>query len=207
MKRMEEAPATERAITDAVFEIMATTDIPDIKVVDVIRRARVSKSTFYRHFSSVDDVVKRFEDEILEGMGEINEVALKARFNDAELDPTPTMIRRMEVLQEHREKIVALNGQHGDPVFTHKATVFMHDHFRKRLGALPCGEDTWDLYLSFAIAGHHNLIQYWLEERPDLEPVVVATALNRFLYAPFFLEQEAERLRPRPLHLERQGGR
>lgn len=202
MTRTIDAMETPRRITDAVFELMSTTDIPDIKVVDVIRRARVSKSTFYRHFTSVDDVVKRFEDEILEGMGEINEVALKARFDDAELDPTPSMIRRMEVLQANRDKIVVLNGIHGDPVFTHKATIFMHDHFRKRLSALPCGEDTWDLYLSFAIAGHHNLIQYWLEERPDLEPVVVATALNRFLYAPFFLEQEANHLTPRPLRLE-----
>lgn len=201
MTRTIDAEATVHRITDAVFELMATTDIPDIKVVDVIRHSKVSKSTFYRHFSSVDDVVKQFENEILEGMGEINEVALKARFNDSELDPTPTMIRCMEILREHRDKIVSLNGPHGDPVFTHKATIFMHDHFRKRLGSLPCGEDTWDLYLSFAIAGHHNLIQYWLEERPDLEPVVVATALNRFLYAPFFLEQESERLRPRPLQI------
>ena len=76
---------TARRITDAVFDLMTTTDIPQIKVADVIRRACVSKSTFYRHFASVDDVVKRFEDEILEGMGEINEVALKARFSDAEL--------------------------------------------------------------------------------------------------------------------------
>lgn len=202
MSRAADAMETSRRITDAVFELMAATDIPDIKVVDVIRQARVSKSTFCRHFSSVDDVVKRFEDEILEGMGEINEVALKARFDDAELDPTLSMIRRMEVLQANRDKIVVLNGVHGDPVFTHKATIFMHDHFRKRLSTLPCGEDTWDLYLSFAIAGHHNLIQYWLEERPDLEPVVVATALNRFLYAPFFLEQEANRLTPRPLRLD-----
>lgn len=202
MSRAADVMETSRRITDAVFELMAATDIPDIKVVDVIRQARVSKSTFYRHFSSVDDVVKRFEDEILEGMGEISEVALKARFDDAELDPTLSMIRRMEVLQANRDKIVVLNGVHGDPVFTHKATIFMHDHFRKRLSTLPCGEDTWDLYLSFAIAGHHNLIQYWLEERPDLEPVVVATALNRFLYAPFFLEQEANRLTPRPLRLD-----
>lgn len=193
---------TARRITDAVFHLMTTTDIPQIKVVDVIRRARVSKSTFYRHFASVDDVVKHFEDEILEGMGEINEVALKARFSDAELDPTPSMISRMEMLQANRDKIVALNGVHGDPVFTHKATIFMHDHFRKRLATLPCSEDTWDLYLSFAIAGHHNLIQYWLEERPDLQPVTVATALSRFLYSPFFLEQEADHLIPRPLQLK-----
>lgn len=194
---------TASKITDAVFELMATTNIPDIKVTDVIKLAHVSKSTFYRHFDSVDTVVKSFEDHILENMGAINEVALMARFSDAELDPTPTMIRRMEVLQENRSKILALNGIHGDPVFTHKATIFMHDHFRRRLESIPSNKDTLDLYLSFALAGHHNLIQYWLEERPDLEPRVVATALNRFMYAPFFVDEGKERLFPRPLNLQK----
>lgn len=132
MSRAADAMETSRRITDAVFELMAATDIPDIKVVDVIRQARVSKSTFYRHFSSVDDVVKRFEDEILEGMGEINEVALKARFDDAELDPTLSMIRRMEVLQANRDKIVVLNGVHGDRCLPIRRRSSMHDHFRKR---------------------------------------------------------------------------
>lgn len=202
-----DADDAARRITDAVFELMKTTDIPDIKVTDVVKLAHVSKSTFYRRFLSVDDVVRRFEDEVLEGMGEVNEVALKARFSDAELDPTITMIRRMEILREHREKIIVLNGPHGDPVFTHRATVFMHDHFRRRLSAVPCSEDMWDLYLSFAIAGHHNLVQYWLEERPDLEPRVVAAALSRFLYAPFFLDEDVGGRAPHPLDLGRPGDR
>lgn len=192
----------EARIIDAVFELMKDTDVPNIKVIDVVRQAHVSKSTFYRYFESVDAVVKRFEDQLLENMGEINEVALKARFSDAELDPTPTMVCRMEIMQQNRDKIVALNGPHGDPTFTHKATVFMHEHFRRRLQMLPCSEETWDLYLSFALAGHNNLIQYWLEEKPEVEPCVIATALNRFFYAPFFLEGGSARHQPTPLHFE-----
>lgn len=44
-----------------------------------------------------------------------------------------------------------------------------------------------DLYLSFVLAGHHNLVQYWLEKRPDLSPRVVAGLLNRLFYTPFFV--------------------
>lgn len=53
-------------IETAVFKLMETTDIPDIRVADVIKLAKVSRSTFYRHFDSVDDVVKRFESELLQ---------------------------------------------------------------------------------------------------------------------------------------------
>ena len=48
-----------------------------------------------------------------------------------------------------------------------------------------------DLYLAFVIAGHHNLIQYWLEIRPELEPRYVAAVLNRVYYSAFFLDQSS----------------
>ena len=124
-------------IEDAVFTLMETTDIPDIRVADVVRLAGISRSTFYRRFGSVDDVVKAFETDVLANMHSINSYALKARFGQSELDPTPTMIRRMEVLAERRDKIVALNGPHGDPQFVHKATILMHDHFRERAPRSP----------------------------------------------------------------------
>ena len=147
-------------IEDAVFELMATTPVQSIKVAEVLRLAHTSKSTFYRCYRSVDDVVKRFEDELLQNMQDINDVALEARFGDAQLDPTPTMIKRMEILKANRSKVLALNGDNGDPVFAHKATIFMHDYFRNRLRSTFSDETDLDLYLAFALAGHHNLIQY-----------------------------------------------
>ena len=156
-------------IEDAVFELMTATPVQSIKVAEVLRLAHTSKSTFYRCYRSVDDVVKRFEDELLQNMQDINDVALEARFGDAQLDPTPTMIKRMEILQANRSKVLALNSENGDPVFTHKATIFMHGYFRDRLRSTFSDETDLDLYLAFALAGHHNLIQYWLEVRPDLE--------------------------------------
>ena len=123
-------------IMDAVFVLMATTDIPDIRVSDVVRLAGTSRSTFYRNFDSVDGVVKHFEMDLLANMHQINTFALKARFGQAELEPTASMVRRMEVLLARRDKIVALNGPHGDPQFVHKATVLMHEHFRERLAGV-----------------------------------------------------------------------
>ena len=156
----------------------------------------MSRSTFYRHFDSVDQVVKGFEMDLLANMHDINGYALKARFGLAELDPTPTMIRRMELLKERRDKIVALNGPHGDPQFIHKATVLMHDHFRDRQADVPGSADYRDFYLAFVLAGHHNVIQYWLEERPDTPPEKVAGVLNRLFYAPFFLDESRARTSP-----------
>ncbi len=188
--------AIDVRIEDAVFSLMERTDIPAIRVAEVARMAGVSRSTFYRRFESVDAVVKGFETDLLANMHDINSYALKARFSQSELDPTPTMILRMELLHERRDKVVALNGPHGDPQFVHKATILMHDHFRDRLREVPGSEVYRDFYLAFVLAGHHNTIQYWLEKRPDVAPDVVAALLNRLFYAPFFLDDENARARP-----------
>ncbi len=181
------ALGVEGRIEDAVFVLMETTDIPSIRVSDVVRLSKTSRSTFYRHYRNVDEVVKLFEADLLDNMRSINRNALNNRFGRSELDPTPAMVERMEVLAANRQKILALNGQHGDPTFTHKATVLMHDHFRARLRGVTSDERQLDLYLSFVLAGHHNLVQYWLEKRPDLSPRVVAGLLNRLFYTPFFV--------------------
>lgn len=190
-------------IEDAVFELMATTPVQSIKVAEVLHLAHTSKSTFYRCYRSVDDVVKRFEDELLQNMQDINDVALEARFGDAQLDPTPTMIKRMEILQANRSKVLALNSDNGDPVFAHKATIFMHDYFRNRLRSTFSDETDLDLYLAFALVGRHNLIQYWLEARPDLEARTVAAALNRMFYAPLFVDDASRHWHPRIPDFER----
>ena len=149
---------------------METTDIPDIKVSDVVCFAGVSRSTFYRHYDSVEDVVKQFEAGLLDTMRTINNTALGVRFDKAELRPTHSMVARMEVLRKNRDKIVALNSDHGDPVFQHRATMLMHEYFRIRLQGVGGSELHRDLYLSFSIAGHNNLIQYWLGRRLRFRP-------------------------------------
>lgn len=183
-----ESEAVEKRIEDAVFKLMEDRDIPDIKISDVVALAGVSRSTFYRHFSNVDEVVKLFEGRLLDIMRSINKSALKARFDKNELKPTLSMIARMEAIYGFRDKILALNGPHGDPQFEHKATVFMHEYLSHRLSGISGTSLDEEFYLSFIIAGHHNLVHYWLEKHPEVAPERVATLLNRLYYATFFLD-------------------
>lgn len=119
-------------------------------------------------------------------------------FGDAQLEPYAHEDQApWEILQANRSKVLALNSENGDPVFTHKATIFMHGYFRDRLRSTFSDETDLDLYLAFALAGHHNLIQYWLEVRPDLEARTVAAALNRMFYAPLFVDDTSRHWHPR----------
>ncbi|MDY2789077.1 MAG: TetR/AcrR family transcriptional regulator [Atopobium sp.] len=190
---IEPGDSTSTCITKAVFQLMQTTDIDRIAVSDVIRIAKVSRSTFYRYFDSVDDVVKVFENSLLADLQTINESALKLRFSSAELEPTAAMISRMETIHDHREGIVALNGPHGDPTFSHRTMVFMHQYFLRRLKNVPGDETHRDMYLAFIIQGHDGLIDYWLEKRPDIPAKTVAAMLCRLYYAPLYMDKNSVR--------------
>ena len=76
------------------------------------------------------------------------------------------MVARMEILRANRTKVVTLNGPNGDPTFLHRATVFMHNYLRMRIKDIPASRRDQDLYLSFVVAGHNNLVGFWLEEHP-----------------------------------------
>lgn len=193
---------TRMRILKAVFHAMQATDIPRITVEEVTRYAGISRSTFYRYFDSVDAVVKDFEDYLLRVMRDINDSALKVRFTAAELEPTASMITRMETLYNYRDEVIALNGPNGDPQFPHKVTSFMYDYLRERIRTVPGDKRYRDMYLMFVIHGHNAFVEYWLEHRTDVQPRIAAAMLCRLYYSPFFLDEQNVSMHPKPLEFD-----
>lgn len=50
----------EEAITDALLELMKTMDYDKISITDITEKAGVSRITYYRHFSSKEDILIRY---------------------------------------------------------------------------------------------------------------------------------------------------
>lgn len=190
-------PTSRQRIVDAVFSLMGEVELARISVGAVVARANVSRSTFYRLFPNVDAVVEEFETELLETIRTINELALKTPFGTSQLGPTASMVSRMETLLANREKILALTGPRGDPTFSDRATAFMRGYFKLRLRGVYEGDPALlDLYLSFIIAGHNELIDSWLRRHPSMEPRAIAALLGRLNNAVLFLDEASLSARP-----------
>ena len=50
---------TRTAIFNAVFEISADKDLDKISVVELCEKAGINKSTFYLHYTSIDDCFQK----------------------------------------------------------------------------------------------------------------------------------------------------
>ncbi len=47
-------------ITEALLELMQTKDYDSISITDIVNKAELSRVTYYRHFTSKEDIIKKF---------------------------------------------------------------------------------------------------------------------------------------------------
>lgn len=62
---------TKQNVRRALLELMSEKPFPKITVTDIAGRARINRKTFYRHYSSPDEVIAEIEDEILARFAEL----------------------------------------------------------------------------------------------------------------------------------------
>lgn len=53
-------------ITDALFELLKTKELHEVTVTEVIKKSGVSRSTYYRNFYLLEDVLKAYVDSIFD---------------------------------------------------------------------------------------------------------------------------------------------
>lgn len=173
---------TRMAIRRAVIAEMQSTDIPDISITSLCARAKISRSTFYRYYDSVDDAVKQMEDELIDSLKRAT------RFDSAPFSPGDSQalqvragdLLRAEILHEARDFVVAVNGVHGDPSFANKAANLISENGRKSLGPSIDKAPNSDFLLEFIKAGMFSLVSYWLNRRPDLSPQDMCQVMDDF---------------------------
>ncbi len=184
---MEEKETTRNRIVDAVFANMEEKPIDRVTVKDVCKIANVSKSTFYRYYDSVDDVVKAFQEQIFVRLNSINELYNLTTLSQADTGPTPSVVRVLEILRENDRYVLALNGPNGDPSFKERIDRMLWDSFSVRLRNHKDRFSDFGIYLSFAIVGHDAAIEYWLRECPEVSPADFCLDLMRLLNGVFYL--------------------
>ena len=182
------AQDAKKALRQSTVELLYTTDLDHIAVTDVVKAAKVSRTTFYRYYASVYDVVEELEEELLSFMRDINRWAVIEPVTASSSRLTQSAMARITAIYEHKDVLRAIMGPHGDPLFRQKATDVMARYWMQRLGqrSTPERQREIELYTTFMAAGHYAVIEKWVaREDDDLSPEEMARFLNKVFYAPF----------------------
>ena len=175
---------TRQSICDAVVGLLEEFDYDDITVRQVTETAGVSRTTFYRYFDSVADVVTVIMNRIFDQMKYINRLALMTRVGENPTKPSSTLIMRAEILLECRREFLALIGPHGTPEFKRVGDAIMRDYFTQKMEISGISKKEKPLYIEFIVSGHDALMEMWLRNYPEMPPEHLASLINRLFYAP-----------------------
>lgn len=77
---------TRAAVFSAVLELMLEKDPNKITVIELCKKADINKSTFYLHYSSIDDCLKKCFQAVMNGVIEISKTVDYEQFKK---DPKP----------------------------------------------------------------------------------------------------------------------
>ncbi len=101
-KRVEENKRVRKAIAKAWISLLKEKSFSEIKVTDLVKRAGVSRQSYYRNFSSMEDVAREYMLEIQhDTMHKLKKQKIE-RYNEE----FGTLI--MRGLEKHREDMLAM---------------------------------------------------------------------------------------------------
>lgn len=171
-------------IRRAIVEMLRTTDIDKLHVADVVSRAGIARSSFYRYYDSVDDAIKEMERDYLDVCREVMKRFVASGFTENGLEDRGNAIEQLlEIIWDNKTMLGSLCGPHGDPAFVREREIGVKEFYGSKLffeGIVP--KDI-DLRMSFIIAGQTGLIDKWISEYPEVSAGQVAESLQRICYA------------------------
>lgn len=181
------APKTDRRILrtrallrQGLAELMQEKNAGDITVKELVAHANVNRSTFYLHYTDIDQMLASIEAELLE--------RIEASVQAHPIDPHQAQIFPLvgdlfALMAENREICAALLGPHGDMAFLLQIEAILSryslqvlaDATRDRRADLDSG-------YSFCLSGCVGLIKNWLQAEEPAPPEVMAQRTYRLIH-------------------------
>jgi AcrR family transcriptional regulator len=189
---LDSQQSSKNCIKDALIDLMLMMDVDKITAANLARKAGISRATLYRHYDSVDDVLREMEDEFLEGMRDCSRLYISAPFNTRYLDkPYPAFVDITEYIYRHKCFFLAMTGPHGDRRFVYKLHRIIREFYIGKLAHEELVRENMDVYVEFFLAAHDAVIRYWIEKRPDISLEKFTSIVQRILFGPFVCQPKS----------------
>ena len=176
---------TQKALIDALIELLAVKRYDEISINEIIDRANVGRSTFYSHYQAKDDLLKSGFERVLDLL--IQHISIGEADQGLHLDTTPFFRHA----QGHYEIYRTLVWGSGFDVLTKGGLEALSTKFQERFMRLLSGKPEPPIplaVLSYSMAGTLLiLLKWWLDKKMPYSPeymdgiyqqLVMPSALN-----------------------------
>ncbi len=169
-------PPAKAALTDALFSLMKTKSYEQISVSDIIKKAHVARTTFYRNFNTKEDIIKDYLAFLKrEMLGFFENTPLVTEDFYSYMNPKyieNLMIFAFNTCKRERNKILCLVNNGLDGMILNIMSFYSE--------SIIAEEDVNTLYKAFFIQGAaFNMMVQWLKLDAKETPEVIA---HRFIH-------------------------
>ncbi|MGN0065966.1 MAG: TetR/AcrR family transcriptional regulator [Nocardioides sp.] len=189
------APAAER-IKAAFWELFPAVPLAELSVQRITSRAGLNRSTFYRCFTSLGELIEEIEDEVIP----VHVPGVVVAALDAG-DLMAPLRDSMDAYGENFDRLCLLLSQRGDPGFMRRVKDAMIEAWVHALGGEVADlDDATRTVMEFLVSGATGTFAYRGERGLDVDTLDVIKA-----WAPLIAAPVVTRLRER-IGEERRGG-
>jgi AcrR family transcriptional regulator len=180
------AERTKGWIFEALMKLLAEKPWGEIGISDITEKAGVARSSFYRHYTSKEDIVTRRIDTL------VDELLLKLKTGDKVPDreggpkkSAKPLTVYFETLMEYRDIIMILlesDVMHLLDIFIDKFEALILNAYKE---TLPPEESLRFQYaVRFQLGGLSHIARYWIKNKMSLSPSEMSGITEEFL-SPF----------------------
>ena len=174
-KENQRVALTKRLLLEALFELLRKKHINEIGVTELCAAAEINRATFYKHYSTPNDILEEFGRKYTAELLRIQNESKKTK------TPVQTAEACFEFMYAGRERICLLikNGVDGEMGMKALEGILEQMELSEMI-SLDCVDETEKkLLLSYISSGCYSLFRTWLMEDLPKSPKEIATLIYR----------------------------
>lgn len=167
---------SQKAIKEAIIELMSEKNFDDITIQDISDRANVNRGTIYLHYTDKYDLLDKLMEEHINKMRETSEWACEKEWIDA----TQIFFKYFESNYLFFSTMLASKGA---PSFRRKFLQFLIEGFKDEVD-ITKGKNhglNEDVLVKFAANAYVGVLESWLRDGMPTPPLIMAKELGILL--------------------------
>jgi AcrR family transcriptional regulator len=167
---------SQKAIKNALIELMSEKSLDDITIQDISDRANVSRGTIYLHYEDKYDLLDKLIEEHIIELGKICDTHSEADYKEANLP-------WFEYLKSHYLFFSTMLKSKGAPSFRNQFHEFLMNEFKDEVN-ISRGTNQGlneDIILQFIVTSYVGIVEWWITNEMHHSPQVMAEQVGILL--------------------------
>lgn len=165
---------TKKKLTNTLLLLIQEKRLKDITVLELCKKANINRTTFYKYYKDVEDLVNKTEESLL--------VELETRIPEIKRNYLISFTGKIiEAISEKKEIYTKLLGDNGDHTFLRKILSLVYEpsveEWQKLLKKAN-KEDLENIY-NFIVDGTIGIVENWIRNDCQGKPENIAIFINK----------------------------